>query len=688
MAATIKLGVVQKFALALLAISLASMLAVSFYIGEAVAMERQASLLSGMQSSAQSRMANLDKFMNERMIDLLLISDNGSLLAGSNAPMEEKLRYLRQFERSSKTYASISLYDADGIRVADTRNLGKEMNQSSREFVKAALSGKAYVSPQPEMSVTLKVPVLYFSAPLYGKNGSVSGAVALRMLSSRLGEVLDLDEDDQAELLGRDYTVIFSPYNRAGELFAKSSLTPESHLREHEGEQSAAHLMSAAEGGHLHAMAREQGFQNYKGNGWMLNLAEEPEALLKPVDEARTQVLLLGGALSAVVFILMLLVVFRLFISPLGEFVRVGAELERGNYAVRLNVKGDDEIGELASSFNRAIGRIEQIDAEHKQVDKAKTEFMSVTSHELRSPMTPMKAQLQMLLGGYFGKVQKKQKEPLEIVLRNTERLDRIIVDMLEMSRIQAARLKFEFKRADLSDYIKKLPAEMASFMPEKKVKLELRLGKLPVVEADSDRVVQVMRNLLTNAIKFSKPGGKVIIGAREDGGYLLFSVEDFGSGVDEESQKKLFEPFFQAQSAMSRQFGGTGLGLAICRGIVEAQNGRIWFESTPGKGTKFFFTIPKTPVTDIKPINLLITQKAETEAKVLFAFVEHLGPMGREEFERLKASHQLDYAGIHEYLQGLEASGVIGNEAKNALEFDVLAVLSPGKAGRQKGKA
>ena len=676
----IHVGMMEKTVLALLLFSIVAVMAISYYMGDVVATDKQAEILSSMRHDAEVKMGDLDRFMNERIVDISALSANGSILADDSAPMEAKMEYLREFERASKTYASISLYDKDGIRIADTRGLGIGLNQSSRDFVSTALAGKIYVSRMPEISATIYAPVMYFSAPLYGKDGKVSGAVGARMLSSRLGDVLGLTEDDRVEVVDPEGTVVYSAYDKKEELVAKSDLLTIAQMDAVRGNRSSSLIIEEEGTPVLHVTATEAGFQNFAGNGWMLISETDSATVLKPVVDMRDQVTFLGGVMVAVAFLVLLSIMRSFFIRPLREFSHVAEEIEKGNYSARVNIKDKDEIGSLAGAFNRAIERVEKVEVEHKQVDRAKTEFMSITGHELRSPMTPMKAQLQMLKAGYFGKVPKAQVESLDIVLRNTERLDKIIVDMLEISRIEAARLKFEFKKTDLAVLARKLSEEMQSFMPEKKVRIRLNIGNLPEIEADPDRVTQVLRNLLTNAVKFSKEGGEVTVSAKRGADHVQFCVEDSGMGIDEESQKRIFEPFFQAESAMSRKYGGTGLGLAICRGIVEAQKGRIWFESRPGKGSKFFFTVPLTPVTDIKPINLLMGRKTDMEKEIKGIFIEHIGPLGEKEYQKLKEKDWLDYSHLHSYLKGLEKDGVIDNATENTMEMKVLAALSPKK--------
>lgn len=296
--------------------------------------------------------------------------------------------------------------------------------------------------------------------------------------------------------------------------------------------------------------------------------------------------------------------------KPINELHAATLELEKGNFRARVDIKTGDEIERLGDAFNRTTAALGRLDQEHKELEKAKTELLSITSHELRSPMTPMKAQLEMVLGNYFGKINKKQRESLEIVLRNTKSLDGMIQDFLELSRIEAARLNFKFVKTGLRAYIRQVINEMEGYLPEKKIKITLRLQKIPAFEMDPDRVMQILRNLLNNAKKFSPPGRRVFVEAKMQGKEILFSVRDKGIGISPENQKRLFEPFFQAEQTIYREHGGAGLGLTICRGIVEAQNGKIWVESAIGTGSTFYFTLPLKPVMETKPVMLLFSSK------------------------------------------------------------------------------
>ena len=369
--------------------------------------------------------------------------------------------------------------------------------------------------------------------------------------------------------------------------------------------------------------------------------------------------------------------------KPVNELTTLSRELAKGNYKVRSDIKTGDEIEELGEVFNSAMDQLEKLDLERNQIDKAKTEFMSITSHELRSPMTPMKAQLQMVLGDYFGKLNKEQRDSLMIVLNNTERLDKIIVDFLEISRIEAARLKFNFIKADLSKTVNSVVEEMKGFMPEKKIKIEIHMEKLPTIEVDPDRVSQVLRNLINNAIKFTPENGLVEVFAKVHSNMILFSVKDNGVGMAEKDQRRLFEPFYQVDNMYQHKSGGTGLGLAISKGIVESQNGKIWLNSSPGKGTIFYFTIPLKPVREIKAIRLLLSQTGP-EDKVRKMFKEYIGPLGDKEFQELIDSKGLSIDSVKEYISFLVKNEILKREIAEEFKNKVSSVLIGNQGGQK----
>lgn len=438
-------------------------------------------------------------------------------------------------------------------------------------------------------------------------------------------------------------------------------------------------------------------FPDYRGIAVIGTYAYLPEmgwCLLAEIDEAetlgaqRSRLLAFAVVLSFVLlcgFAGLVMAISRKISKPIRQLHHATEDVERGNFKTRVDIRTGDELEQLGKAFNKTAAALALMDEEHSELEKAKTEFLSITSHELRSPMTPMKAQLQMLLKGYFGKLNKRQRRAADIVLKNATRLDQILQDFLEISRIEAARLKFNFVRTSLEPHIRGLVQAMGGFMPEKRIKLRIRTARLPVIEVDPDRTMQVLRNLINNAIKFSPPKSEVVVGASLRDKEILISVKDQGIGISPEDQRRLFEPFFQAEHTMYRKYGGTGLGLAICKGIVESQEGKIWVESEAGKGSIFYFTVPLEPVRRMKPIRLLFSSTQRIEQKVRGVLVSCLGPLGQAEFDVLKEKGSLEYGPLKEYIRLLRRSGVIDDDAAERMADEMASAFGIVKQKKRK---
>ena len=233
--------------------------------------------------------------------------------------------------------------------------------------------------------------------------------------------------------------------------------------------------------------------------------------------------------------------------------------------------------------------------ADLEEVTRMKTEFLSITSHELKTPLTPLKAQLQMLQEGYLGQLNEKEEKSIDVCLRNLTRLDNLVADIMDISRIEAGRIKMIFKSMSINDVVKEAIKMQEPFAKDKNIKISAKLADLPTIIGDAERLRQAIGNLINNAIKFSKKSGKVTIETKrsDSNENIQFGITDYGVGISKEDQKKLFKPFSQIDTSIGREHAGTGLGLAITKGIIHAHNGRVWLESEFGKGTTIHFVIP-----------------------------------------------------------------------------------------------
>ena len=227
-------------------------------------------------------------------------------------------------------------------------------------------------------------------------------------------------------------------------------------------------------------------------------------------------------------------------------------------------------------------------------IEEMKTEFISVVSHELRTPLTPIKGYIDLLLEGDAGELTEEQKDYLEIVETNTDRLVALVNDLLDISRIEAGKIDLELKPMDMAEALQ----DVISFHQKQIESRGLILHQaippdLPWVKADRARITQVLNNLVNNAYKYTPGGGSITVKAVPDGDYLEIVVSDTGVGISKEDLKKLFTKFFRAKNPATKGTSGTGLGLAIAKSIVEKHQGEIWVESEAGKGSSFHFTLP-----------------------------------------------------------------------------------------------
>lgn len=264
----------------------------------------------------------------------------------------------------------------------------------------------------------------------------------------------------------------------------------------------------------------------------------------------------------------------------------------------------NEELIVTQQELEKSKEQIQKQNVKLKKLDQLKSAFLNITSHELRTPMSSIKGYVQMLLKQVLGDIGEEQKSALEIVLRNTNRLDHLIQDILDISRLESGTMKFIPEPTNIKDMINEIAETMKSSAEIKNIKINVDIiGEIPDLIIDQDRIKQVIINLFNNAIKYSPEGTFINICGSADNTNVLFEVQDYGRGIPEDKQKHVFETFYQVDSGMDRKFGGAGLGLSISRGIILAHGGNIWVESEGigGKGSTFKFSLPVKPVQDVE---------------------------------------------------------------------------------------
>ncbi len=257
--------------------------------------------------------------------------------------------------------------------------------------------------------------------------------------------------------------------------------------------------------------------------------------------------------------------------------------------------RSHDELEERVKARTRELA---QANEALIRLNKMKSDFVSAVSHELRTPLTSIKGYTALVWGGKLGPVSKEQSERLAKINRHTDYLSNLISDLLDIARIESGRVGMSVKPISLPSLIDMVADMVAPQLKERALDLDVELPTdLPLIQGDESQFQRVFVNLLSNAIRFTPPKGKITIRAIPDKANLRIDVTDTGLGIVPEDLPKLFQEFFRADNPINRERKGTGLGLVLVKKIVEAHGGRIGVSSRPGKGSTFSFTLPWQPV-------------------------------------------------------------------------------------------
>ncbi|MCR4405040.1 MAG: ATP-binding protein [Candidatus Acetothermia bacterium] len=312
------------------------------------------------------------------------------------------------------------------------------------------------------------------------------------------------------------------------------------------------------------------------------------ERLLEPLEQnflsSVNRSLLLGGLVALGIALALGLLLLRQLITPLKELTAATEGIASGDLERRVRVRSRDELGRLGEAFNKMADSL-------KRSEELRRRMIADVAHELRTPLTVIRGQLEALRDGVFSPTPEKLEELDEEALL----LDRLVDDLHELALAEAGELRLERGPTDLGRLITRLGARIQGRLAEQGIELGLELPEgLPKLNLDSDRIEQVLHNLLSNAERYTPQGGRITVAVEDRPQEVLISVSDTGKGIPAEELPRIFERFYRGEQSRSRRSGGAGLGLAIAKQLVEAHGGRIWAESEPGRGTKVSFTLPK----------------------------------------------------------------------------------------------
>jgi signal transduction histidine kinase len=576
-----------------------------------------------LKISALNAMDKLSRLMFERLADLRFLTYPGNTMISSsddNITLEEKVEYLRQIEKANKAYASISIYNASGIKIGDTRSIDIGANDAREPFYKNAINGTYYYDSVPTYSRSLGQHVVHFSGPLYdiGKTNQIDGVLVLKFPLNKINEIMveaggTISSNANIQLVSDDGLLIYSNNDRKAVLQKMVTGLKLFDKLQNSTNRVESEIVAGDTGGELMNTifigSKEPGFLDYRGNNWSLILGINTEDAFRSISLLSAQFIIVAAIILSISTFLVF--IFARSISrPIIKLRDVTNEVSKGNLGIKVDLQksGGNELKQLSSSFENMrqtiLARTEEVlrvNEELKLKDRLKDEFINIAAHELRTPIQPILGLCEILRSkiriGSTNNPRSEEEQLLDIIVKNAKRLRGLAQEILDVTRIESKGFDLNLETFDLvsllSNIVTDTREQISKLEREINITFELE-GKLTngteviIVNADKDKITQVVSNLLGNAVKFTKDGTiSVKVSSDKESGEAIICIKDTGQGIDPGIVPQLFTKF------SSKSFEGIGLGLFIAKNIVEAHGGRIWAENnSDGKGAVFFFTL------------------------------------------------------------------------------------------------
>jgi signal transduction histidine kinase len=624
----------SKLFVLLVSLILTSLLAASFVSINVLSGAMIREITAHLEDDSANFMNKISTDTSNRISDITFLGDSmNTFLNESGTDPRKKLDFLRKFIAIHSDYSSISIYNKTGIKIADSTGIGIGENVSNESFFKKAIQGHIYRdSTQSKYLNSSKEKEILLSGPLSNKLGKINEILVLSYpLNDKIIEAPSTSSQSnlRINLLSDDGKVIYSNYDNASlsnagtvssfddqpiyALIKDSSNTVESAIFKDIGSPSGNAIFVAAK--------ENSDSQNPDSieNKWLLVTSLDTQDAFKEVLNLRNMFIFITVIVLSISIFAIYVVVDRTISIPLRKLKNAAIEIGKGNLNLVITPPSTvDEIEELSSQFEKMRVRVktrteelmrkdkeletanqqlkeketvlQKANEELKYFDRLKDEFISIASHELRTPIQPILS-LSETLRSRIGN--SEYNVILDVIIRNAKRLQHLTEDLLEVTRIESQTLKLKKEKFVLTDLVSSMVEEYKNKIVVDKNIIMLLYNPMEhnnsIIEADRHRIAQVISNLIDNAIKFTREGGTVSINIeKENNSWIIVSVKDSGIGIDPEIMPRLFTKF------TSKSLEGTGLGLFISKGIIEAHGGRIWAENNiDGIGATFSFSLP-----------------------------------------------------------------------------------------------
>ena len=304
---------------------------------------------------------------------------------------------------------------------------------------------------------------------------------------------------------------------------------------------------------------------------------------IQSLSSAINQYLLLGGVLALVAALVITVFLSRRFSAPIHALALATRRIGKGDFSASVRPTGEDEVGELITNFNSMA-------AELAHAEERRRSLIADVAHELRTPVADIKAYLEAMHDGLM----ELNSSNLDSIYEDINLLSRLINDLQLLALADAGRLSLDRKQEDIGQVVSSVVTSMRPKFEAKQISTKVDLPQLPQIAIDAQRISQVLRNLLDNAVRHTPQGGEITIEAHESNGSIELAVADNGEGIPVEDMPHLFERFYRVDKSRNRHTGGSGLGLTIVKRLIEAHGGTISVQSEVGKGSRFSFTVPE----------------------------------------------------------------------------------------------
>lgn len=490
--------------------------------------------------------------------------------------------YLRQFAELYPLDSDIAIFTSDGSNVGSMRVLPTPRpGVADREYFQRVMATNEPFISNVIVSRATGEPIGVAAVPIRNDAGAPIGVaiVSLRLEFSKILQILaSVNRQPGQHIFITDRQGILAFHTRQPEI-CRELLDVSSHPAVREALRTGQ-FRGTTESGIVLPGSRLMAVTRASGSGWLAGITVPTDVALAPVRES-LRVTLAGYIAILLLSVLAALWLAQRLLEPLERIRQHAIALGRGQLQQRVNVRTGDELQTVGEAFNTMADEVQS-------AARLREEFMTVASHELRTPLTTIRGYSQLLLRKDKDETNRKA---LDAIVRSTERIDHLVQDMLEVSKIRSTGVQLDKEQFDLAELVRVLADQLQLISPRHRLIVR---AKGPVdVNADEERIEIVLTNLIDNAVRYSPQGGDVEIEVADRDQEVEVTVIDHGLGIPEDKQKRVFEPFFQVYPATAG-LGGMGLGLYTSKQIVEAHRGHIWFESEEGKGSAFHISLPR----------------------------------------------------------------------------------------------